>query len=383
MKIALCHLSLNFLGGEEHLCLSFIKALKWQGHNVALFTVEKTNWDIVSKVFGNVTRPDEEAFITEFPVHDAFKRTFVPMLSYLGYLEGLFRLISKRKYDVIINTYGDMFNSIADIAYVHFPIIATLEYQQTPAFTSAVQWKVYTQAYRIMSCFINGIRPSMLLANSKFTQQAIRKYLHRDSLLLHPPVEVQNYLSENSKRKNYVITVSKFTPKRRLHKIPLIAQRTHNAKFIISGIADQYSFETIRNLHKLIKTCNVKDRVTIIPNAPRSTLIKLLQTAKVYLHAMPFEHFGISIIEAMAAGCVPLVHRSGGPWIDILDQQQGKNGFSYATIEEAAQTIDHVMHEEKLYKTVSSNAQKRAAHYDIRIFEKRVNTLIKSFKANS
>jgi glycosyltransferase involved in cell wall biosynthesis len=381
MRIAISHLSLNFLGGEERLCLSFIGALKRSGHHVTLCTIEKTNWEMVHKVFGNTIMPDEEIFMTTLPLHGAFSKAFVPLLSYLSYLKGLFKLNFKRNYDIIINTYGDIFNSIADIAYVHFPIIATLDYQQIPAFTSPIKWRICSQAYKFFNHFINNVKPSIILANSKFTQLVIKKYLHKDSLLLHPPVEVQNHLSENSKRKNYVITISKFTPKRCLHKIPLIAQQTRNAKFIMAGIADQYSTKTIQNIHKLIKNCNVEDRVTIMPNVPRSTLLNLLKTAKAYLHTMPFEHFGTSIIEAMASGCVPIVHRSGGPWIDILDQKQAVSGFSYITIKEAAEIVDSVMCDEKLRRKVSSNARKRAMHYNTITFEKRLRVLIRSFKA--
>ncbi len=32
----------------------------------------------------------------------------------------------------------------------------------------------------------------------------------------------------------------------------------------------------------------------------------------------PHEPFGIVVAEAMAAGAVPIVHKSGGPWIGIL-----------------------------------------------------------------
>jgi alpha-1,2-mannosyltransferase len=41
------------------------------------------------------------------------------------------------------------------------------------------------------------------------------------------------------------------------------------------------------------------------------------------------EHFGISVVEAMVSGLVPVVHSSGGPWLDILEQ--GKGGFGYNT----------------------------------------------------
>lgn len=380
MRIAISHLSLNFLGGEERLCLSSIDALKKKGHHVTLFTVEKTHWKIVQKVFGDTTMPDEEIFITSLPIHNKFSKPFIPIFSYLNYIKTLINLLSSKKYDVIINTYGDIFTSIADVSYVHFPLKATLDYYQIPAFTSPITWKAYSQTYKILSSFIDNIRPSILLTNSKFTQQVIKKYLNRKSLILHPPVEVKKYLSKTTKRKNHVITISKFTPKRNLHKIPLIAQLTKNTKFIIVGVADQYSSETIKNLLKDIQRCGVENRVVLLFNVSHSALIDLLVHAKAYLHTVPFEHFGISIIEAMAAGCVPIVHKSGGPWLDILNQQQGENGFAYGTVEEAAQAIDLIISDENLCRTISSNAQKRSLNYDVSIFQKKLNALIHKIK---
>ena len=379
MKIAVCHLSLNFLGGEEKLCLSFINALKRSKHNVTLFTLEKVNWKAVQRLFGNFTLPDAEVHMLSFLVCDKFSKFAFPLFSYLAYLKGLTTLISQGKYDVVINTYGDMFTSIADLSYVHFPITATLNYGQIPAFTSSMTWKAYSVAFKVWDFFASKIRPSVLLTNSKFTWQVIKDLLKRDAIVLHPPVAIKDYLNRNNQRKNYVITVSKFTPKRHLHKIPLIAKKTKNSKFIVAGVADEYSIETLQKLRRMIKFHNVEDRVSLMPNVPRSTLISLLRNAKVYLHTMPFEHFGTSIIEAMASGCVPVVHRSGGPWLDILNEQQGVYGFSYESIEEAAQTINFIMDREDVWRKMSEKAQKRAMCYDETVFEKKLNAIIDSF----
>ncbi|MEM3715180.1 MAG: hypothetical protein QXF82_09570, partial [Nitrososphaeria archaeon] len=156
MRIVLSHLSLNFLGGEERLCLSSIGALKKYGHHVTLFTVERTNWKIVQRVFGNVTRPDEEIFTTSLSIHDNFSKPFIPVFSYIDYLKKLIELLGSKKYDVIINTYGDVFTSIADISYIHFPIKATLDYYQIPAFTSPIKWQAYSQTYKILSPLIDN-----------------------------------------------------------------------------------------------------------------------------------------------------------------------------------------------------------------------------------
>jgi glycosyltransferase involved in cell wall biosynthesis len=46
---------------------------------------------------------------------------------------------------------------------------------------------------------------------------------------------------------------------------------------------------------------------------------------------MPMEHFGISVVEALASGLIPVIHKSGGAWSDIIEF--GKYGIGYEMLE--------------------------------------------------
>jgi len=58
--------------------------------------------------------------------------------------------------------------------------------------------------------------------------------------------------------------------------------------------------------------------VGFVVGAPRPVLAVALGAASAGLHAMTDEHFGISVVEYMAAGAVPIAHASGGPASDIV-----------------------------------------------------------------
>jgi glycosyltransferase involved in cell wall biosynthesis len=48
------------------------------------------------------------------------------------------------------------------------------------------------------------------------------------------------------------------------------------------------------------------------PNLDHGQMIKLLNSSKYFLHTLIDEPFGITAVEAIAAGCIPIVHNSGG-----------------------------------------------------------------------
>src|SRR5208283_3857699 len=69
-------------------------------------------------------------------------------------------------------------------------------------------------------------------------------------------------------------------------------------------------------------------------NCGPDDLAELYRTSRVYWHATGFgadlqnhpekaEHFGISVLEAMSAGCVPVVFAAGGPAEVVRDSETG------------------------------------------------------------
>ena len=73
------------------------------------------------------------------------------------------------------------------------------------------------------------------------------------------------------------------------------------------------------------------------PNLSLRELHALLGTAAVGLHTMWNEHFGIGVVEMLAAGVATIAHRSGGPALDIIDD--GVTGRLAETAEEYADAM--------------------------------------------
>jgi alpha-1,2-mannosyltransferase len=375
LKTAVIHHSLNIPGGAERLCLAVIEALRRKRHEVTLITVEKTDWNLVQRNFGNVIRPNNEDYLSEFRFSKSLSNIAIASLFFTACVLQLLLNKSRRRYDLLINTFGDAVNSVADITYIHFPLRAAVVFSQIPAFASEQMWRTAAPIYDIAMSFLDRFSPGELLTNSKFMQEVIKNVLHRKSLVVYPPVDVETFSSRCFKgRKNgrMVATISSYTPKRHLEQIPLIAKHTESAKFMVMGKADDYSLHTLRKLQALVKALHVEDRVKLLTNVPINKFLDILSRAKLYLHVMPYDHFGISVVEAMASGCVPVVHRSGGPWQDILDGRQGEFGFSYVAAEEAASFISALITDENLRSEMASRNLYRAKKFDRSVFMKKV-----------
>jgi glycosyltransferase involved in cell wall biosynthesis len=376
MNVAVFHHSLNPAGGAERLCLAAIEALKTHGHHVSLVTVERTNWAFLQNKFGKTTMPDREIYVTSQLVSQRLKRMPVASAYFMAYAMQLLFGRSKIKYDLTLNTFGDVIDSAADITYIHFPLRSALEFSQVPAFTRTSTWQRLAPMYNLAVSACDKIAPSRLLvANSKFIQGIIRTTLSRDVIVIYPPVDTAVFSSKcfkAQKEGNLVVVVASYTPKRHLEQLPQIAEQTEAAKFIVIGKTDEYSMPTIQRLEENIRVLHVKDKITLLKNVSFTELQRVLAEAKVYLHMMPFDHFGISVVEAMASGCVPVVHRSGGPWTDILDRSQGEYGFSYSTPCEAADYIDRLVTNEELRSRIAAKASYRSKKFDRSVFMRRL-----------
>ena len=381
MNIAVTHTTLNVFGGAEKLCLTTIEALKLANHKVTLVTVEKTDWGSVRKMLGTAIRPDHEVYFTTAKLSTRLSHWAIAAAIYI--IE-LLVVKSRRKYDLIINTYGDLFNSIADIVYVHFPWRATIKYSQIPPITNPEMWNVYLRLYNSVASLLDKNNRPVILTNSRFVKEVVKEFLHRSSIVVHPPVDIEGLMLpvKKQRRENVVITISGFSPKRRLEGVPYIAKHAKAARFLMIGKTDVYSLATLKKLRRLIKILGVKDRVELLTNIPRSTLLDLLSRAKVYLHVMPQEHFGTAIVEAMTSGCVPVVHRSGGPWLDILNEKQGEYGYAYDTPQEAAEFIKILLTDETTRKRMASAAIERATTFDKAVFKRKIVRIVEKFHAH-
>jgi glycosyltransferase involved in cell wall biosynthesis len=373
MKVVVVHPSLNRGGGAEKVCLAVVKALGKKGHKVRLNTIDRVDWLFLKERFGEVFKPLEEVYLIEnMPIRGKFSQA---ALTISRFLPELFYLMIKDEYDLVVNTYGDMADSMGHVAYVNaLPARVVYHYPGAGLFSS-IGWRLFSHTYDSALKFVDAFfAENVLLANSGFTQDVVRRFLGRESMVVYPPVDVGKFkrAAEEANREKHVVTVSRLRTGKNLQLIPQVAKIAEQAEFTVIGLADQASGEAIKVFAGFVKNLGVKERVRLLLNVPFERLASVLASAKVFLHTQSTEAFGISIVEAMASGCVPIVPRNGGPWFDILDQKQGEYGYSYVSVQEAAEIIKMLMKNEDLREEVSARARERAMTFDSSVFESEI-----------
>lgn len=330
MKIGILHSAFQCYGGAEFVALVATNALASAGFDVELFVDHKVVQKELKKMMGETLEPS---------VRITAKPSFFALRGMWDIFQVANRsFVLKSRNDILFDTYSNAVLPWTDVCYVHFPFLNDESYRATfPYLKSHHLADVVGLPFVLFGREIQDYKNKLVLANSNFTANITRKFMAADVKVLYPPVPRTFFddLTESpasASRENVVVTVSRFGVNKGLEKIPYIATLLgEDTKFVIIGLLQ--SSRVYEAVKQQIKRLDVSDRVLLLPNASRSEIKEVLKKAKIYLHTRIGEHFGISIVEAMAAGCVPIVPNSGGMG-EFVPQE-----YRYQTIPEAAEKI--------------------------------------------
>ena len=337
-------------GGAQRVCLKIIEALKEANHEVALITLTKTDWSKVEKMLGKVTKPDQEIVL--------LKRNFSGFNVYKPLLAAMLVPHIRRKFkiDLLINSQADTLPIKSDVLYVHYPTFSEFESVGINLkYSKTIFWRVYITLFKVLHhFFVNYLKSGFLVTNSSYSQKALKKYVDRKCLVIYPPVEVTAFATATlgSERQNKVVSCGRYSPEKNYENVIEVAKCLKEVDFTVVG-----SFSGQKSLNYYQKLCSTLseeklENIDLLKALEFTDLLQLYGKSKIYLHSMKDEHFGIVVVEAMTAGLVPVVFQGGGPWEDILKAKQGYFGFSYKTVDEAANIIKMLLANENLRKEI-------------------------------
>lgn len=318
-------------GGGEKLCLDFVRALVELGVEVELVVNSVDSLNNCSKLL-NVSIPCK--------VREIGEPLLSKLLGFSGRFVRLRRLMfSNRAYgkveslrsnfDLVVDTMSNTLTK-ADVVYIHHPVLIST-------------MKGY--AHSLYNLFVRfyarkGVgRPKVVLANSTWTARLVEKVYNANAEVLHPPVDVDYFVYDGRKKEKLIVTVSRMTPEKSLHLLVSVASRLRDFEWLLIGSVAKESRGVLRRLKEEIereKVANFK----IVTDAPRRELREYLLRASYYVHPPFPEHFGISVAEAMAAGCIPIVYADGGAWEDLVKPVSPSLG--YTSIEEVPSIVMNI-----------------------------------------
>lgn len=170
-----------------------------------------------------------------------------------------------------------------------------------------------------------------ILTYSIFAQKWIKRYWNRSSLILPPPVAFlfDDYDLSKHKKKNWICSVGRFFTLGHGKKQEVMIEafkKLYDLGFkdwelhLAGGLgSEQSSIEFFQQLKDISEGYPVFFHI----NISRIEIEKIYLNSKIYWHAtgidenesyqpVRFEHFGIAPIEAVSAGCVPILYNGGG-----------------------------------------------------------------------
>lgn len=226
-----------------------------------------------------------------------------------------------------------------------------------------------------------------IVSISEFTRQWVQAWWGRDSHVIHPPVDP---VVGDDHKQPLILSVGRFFDRRFGHSKKQLELVRAFRTLVGRGLAgwELHLVGGCQPLH-----AGYLDRVRAeaagLPihfhiDAPSATLEELYRRASVYWHAAGLgeheqrhperlEHFGISTVEAMGAGAVPIVVGKAGQ-SEIV--QPGVNGYHFQSVAELVEQTLQVARDPALRHRLMTAARQRATDFSTERFAANVRALV-------
>lgn len=352
--IGFFHPYCNAGGGGERVLWKAVEAIQEEYSNVisVVYTgdVGSNKEEILSKVstrFDITLQLDRIEFVylrKRYLVSAEAWPRFTLLGQSLGSIPLIYEALSTLVPDIYIDTMGYAFTipvvsmllDVPTAAYVHYPTISTDMLSKIPTinFAKRLYWKAFALLYSIAGNFTD-----VVMANSTWTARHVQSlwWMQRGKIgTIYPPTDCDSLqtLDVEKERAHVVLCIAQFRPEKKhelLIEAMAVLHQEHKMKAkleFIGSVRDDADRRRVYELRLLAHEKGLEESLSIQCEVSWQEIKQALSKASVGANAMWNEHFGIGVVEYMAAGLIPVVHSSGGPKLDIVVPLNGEQtGF--------------------------------------------------------
>ena len=306
----------------------------------------------------------QRAFIQEKSVTTSFiqqlpfaKRSF---RSYLPLMPLAVEQFDLSAYDLIISSNHAVAKGVITrpdqlhICYVHTPLRYGWEFQHQYLHHARLSkgpksWLIrailhYLRLWDVMS----ANRVDYYVANSRYVAKRIEKTYRRRAHVIYPPVDTQRFVAD-AKRDDFYLTVSRFVPYKR---VDLAIDAFNQLGLPLVVIGDGSS--------RLALEQTAKDNIQFLGWQPDNVVEDYMQRCRGFIFPSE-EDFGITPVEAQAAGAPVIAYAKGGQAETVV---HGKTGLLFLdqTVESLIESVRQLHSSEILFdhKTLRAQAERFA-----------------------
>jgi len=355
MKTALVHDWLNQIGGAEDVLESLVSLYPASPIYTSLYWSEKMPahwraWDI------------RTSFINRLPWAQKRQQLYFP------WYPMAFEQFDFSSYDLVLSNKSGFCHGVITgpetlhICYCLTPTRYVWRYQQY-----AEQEGLGRLPRAIMPPFLKGLRQwdrlaadrvDHFVAISQTVRQRIAKHYRRDSTIIFPPVDTARF-APSAKIEDYYLIVGRLVPYRRIDILIEAFNRMARPLLIAGSGRDRERLESLAG-----------PTIQFLGRVPDAELPDLMARCRAFMWPGD-EDFGISPIQAMAAGRPVIAYASGGALETVIPGQTGA-----LFTEQTAEAIIEAVEQFDPQSLAPADLASFAAQFDTAVFERKLQDFV-------
>jgi glycosyltransferase involved in cell wall biosynthesis len=293
-------------------------------------------------------KPVTTSFLQKLPFANPHFRNYLPLMPLA------IEQFDLSDYDLVLSSNHAVAKGVttrADqlhICYMHTPVRYAWDLQQQYLQGAKLNRGIKSGLTQLVLHYLrlwdvaSANRVDHFVANSRYVAQRIRKTYRRPAKVIYPPVAVERFVPQ-LQRDDFYFVLSRFVPYKRVRLIVEAFNRLGLPLIVVGDGAERDYLKSI-----------AKRNITILSHQPEAIVIDLMQRCKAFVFAAA-EDFGISLVEAQAAGAPVIAYGKGGASETVIS---GVTGLLFPE-----QTVESLIEAIKLFESGQLKFEPEKLHY--------------------